>query len=129
MKRKRIVPSTKPVTTVVVAGTPQHYCHSHALGKIRAIIISPDENIPVPFDLKPEAKAAIQKAEKPLSKGQKLDNLMNCSERLGKRIQRYLDNWREASDYESKVYWREKLRAAEKADSRVIRKMRELLES
>jgi N-acetylmuramoyl-L-alanine amidase CwlA len=72
-----------------------------------------------------------KKAKKPqkniLSKGQKLENLMNTSERLGKRIDRYLKNWREASDYESKVYWREKTYAAEKANGRVIRKMTEML--
>lgn len=46
MKYKRIVASNKPVTTVVVQGTPYHYCHSEALGKIRAIIIPQDENLP-----------------------------------------------------------------------------------
>lgn len=46
MKYKRIVASTKPVTTILVAGKPQHYFHSDKLGKCRAIIISPDENLP-----------------------------------------------------------------------------------
>ena len=48
MKRTRIVPSSSPVTTICVQGKPYHYCHSKALGKIRAIIISPDENLPSP---------------------------------------------------------------------------------
>lgn len=118
MKYKRIVASTKPVTTIRVAGKAHHFFHSEALGKCRAIIISPDENLP-----------AAPTNAKHLSKGDKLDNLMNCSKRLGDRIRCYLDNYLKASDYESKRYWWEKLRAAEKGDSRVIRKMRELLES
>lgn len=46
MNRKRIVPSTKPVTTIRVAGKPHHYFHSEVLGSCRAIIIAPDENLP-----------------------------------------------------------------------------------
>lgn len=46
MKQTRIVASSKPVTTVVVSGKPLHYFHSDALGKCRAILISPDENLP-----------------------------------------------------------------------------------
>lgn len=45
MKRKRIVPSNKPVTTVVVRGKPHHYFHSEALGSCRAIIIAEEENL------------------------------------------------------------------------------------
>lgn len=46
MKYKRIVASTKPVTTIVVAGQPRHYFHSEVLGQCRAILISRDENLP-----------------------------------------------------------------------------------
>lgn len=46
MKRIRIVPSNKPVTTVVVAGKPHHYFHSEVLGTCRAIIIAEEENLP-----------------------------------------------------------------------------------
>lgn len=62
MKRTRIVPSSSPVTTVVVSGTPHHYCHSEALGRIRAIVIAPDENLPVPYRLTEKAKAYQEKS-------------------------------------------------------------------
>jgi len=45
MKDKRIVATDSPVTTVIVSGTPHHYFHSQALGKCRAILIAPDENL------------------------------------------------------------------------------------
>jgi len=48
MKRTRIVPSTKPVTTIRVNGKDHHYFHSDVHGLMRGIIISPDENLPSP---------------------------------------------------------------------------------
>ncbi len=46
MKRKRIIASKSPVTTIRVQGINHHFFHSEVLGKCRAIIIAPDENLP-----------------------------------------------------------------------------------
>ena len=48
MKQIRVVPSKSPVTSIEVSGQAMHFFHSQALGKCRAIIISPDENLPSP---------------------------------------------------------------------------------
>ena len=48
MKERRIVVSSKPVTTIHVSGQDLHYFHSEVLGKCRAILISDDENLPRP---------------------------------------------------------------------------------
>lgn len=50
MKRYKVTPSEAPVTSITVEGVPWHYFHSNALGRCRAIIISPDENL---LDLPP----------------------------------------------------------------------------
>ena len=76
MKDYRIVASNAPVTTIQVAGTPHHYFHSERLGKVRAIRIAENENLTSP---------AKPYATKPLSKGEQLEALMDCGERLHKR--------------------------------------------
>lgn len=76
MKDYRIVASNAPVTTINVAGTPYHYCHTKALGNIRAIRIAENVNL----DSSSQAYAT-----KPLSKGEQLEALMDCGERLHKR--------------------------------------------
>lgn len=76
MKEHRIVTSNAPVTCLLVDGTPHHYFHSEKLGKCRAIQIAENEN------LEPGSK---HYATKPLSKGEKLEMLMDCGERLQKR--------------------------------------------
>jgi len=48
MKHRRIVASSKPVTTIHVSGTPHHFFHSDVLGKCRAVLISDGENLPLP---------------------------------------------------------------------------------
>lgn len=134
MKHKRIVPSAKPVTSIRVAGKPYHYFHSDALGKCRAILISDDENLPRPTTQSHrqmidemidefEAEIAAKKAPKQLSKGEKLELLMNCSERLNGRLGRYFANYMQASDHESKNYWWSKVRATQKANTRVLAKI------
>jgi hypothetical protein len=76
MKEYRIVPSNEPVTSIDVAGTPHHYFHSKKLGDCRAILIADDVNL---------TAAPKPRPTKPLSKGDKLDALMTCGERLRKR--------------------------------------------
>ncbi len=46
MKDRRIVVSSKPVTTIHVSGKPHHFFHSEALGACRAILIAEDANLP-----------------------------------------------------------------------------------
>jgi hypothetical protein len=73
---ERIVTSNAPVTSVNVDGRPHHYFHSEKLGKCRALVISEDVNLghaPGPY------------ATKPLGKGEQLESLMDCGERLHKR--------------------------------------------
>lgn len=138
MKYKQIVASSKPVTTVVVSGKPHHYFHSEALGKCRAIIISDAENLPRPTTEKSHADLVNeeidlyeqQTAKKPqtpqkntLSKGDKLEMLMNCSARLQSRIDLYFKNYLQAKDQDSSDFWWNKVRAAQKADNRVLRKI------
>jgi hypothetical protein len=48
MKEYRVKPSKAAVTSIDVAGCPRHYFHSEKLGKCRAILIRPDENLPRP---------------------------------------------------------------------------------
>ena len=76
MKEHRIVASNAPVTTINVAGTPHHYFHSERLGKVRLIQIAENENLTSP---------AKPYATKPLSKGEQLEMLMTCGERLHQR--------------------------------------------
>lgn len=76
MKEYRIVASNAPVTSVTIGVTPHHYFHSKKLGKCRLIHIADDVNLtPAP---KPHAT-------KPLSKGEQLEALMDCGERLQSR--------------------------------------------
>jgi len=51
MKQHKVIASSSPVTTIRVSGKAQHYFHSEALGACRAILISPDENLPRPTEL------------------------------------------------------------------------------
>lgn len=156
MKKHRVVPSKAPLTSIKVNGVPFHYFHSDKLGSCRAILINPDENLAVTLSEAPAAAAqsvtpsptakseksdvelifeeidlyeqeTAKKAEKPLSKGQKLECLMECGNRLADRVERYLQNYISASDYESKRYWWDKLLLAEKAKARVHRKMAKML--
>ena len=76
MKEHRIVASNAIVTPVIIGVTPHHYFHSEKLGKCRAILIAPDENL---------ASVAKPYATKPLSKGEQLEMLMDCGERLHQR--------------------------------------------
>lgn len=76
MKEHRIVASNAPVTTVIIGVTPHHYFHSEKLGKVRAIRIA--ENV----NLQPGSK---HYETNPLSKGEQLEALMDCGERLQSR--------------------------------------------
>lgn len=76
MKEYRIVTSNAPVATVNVDSRPHHYFHSEKLGKVRMIHIAEDENL---------APVAKPYATKPLSKGEQLEMLLDCGERLQKR--------------------------------------------
>jgi hypothetical protein len=126
------------VTSISVNGKAHHYFHSEALGNCRAIIISDAENLPSPAAEKSHASMVndeidiyeqelAKKVKKPqkntLSKGDKLDMLMNCSARLQSRIDRYFKNYQEASDRDSRDYWWDRMRSAEKANTRVIHKI------
>lgn len=110
MKEYRVKPSKAAVTTIDVASRHHHYFHSESLGKSRAILISPDENLPVPFQLTDKAKTFLAESKRPkleqdsqeslvqeqaapapkiLSKGEQLEVLMNCSKRLHRRWEKY----------------------------------------
>lgn len=146
MKRKRIVASNKPVTTVVVQGNPHHYCHSKALGKIRVILIDPDENIPVPFVLTQKAKDLVEKshveliheeielfeqeqAVKELSKGDKLALLINCGNRLHDRFQlaREALDFLPENDYEGRKKAFAYMKRVNDASDRIVNKISELI--
>jgi hypothetical protein len=73
MKERRIVASSSPVTTIRVQGQDRHFFHSRTLGKCRAVLIAPDENLPSPY------------ATGPLTKGEKLEALLDCADRLSRR--------------------------------------------
>jgi hypothetical protein len=156
MKRTRIVPSSSPVTTIRVAGKAYHYCHTKALGKIRAIIISPDENLPsrpgealndlqqafpelfaeAPHPAKKSHADMVndeidlyeqESAKKTPSKGQKLEMLMDCDIRLFNRFSVYWENLQAASDNESKAYWLARATRVQRAMTRLTRKIDLLL--
>jgi hypothetical protein len=84
MKEHRIVASNAPVTTIKVAGRPHHYFHSEKLGKVRAIRIAENENL---------APGSKHYATPPLSKGEQLEMLMDCGERLHKRYWSLCDEY------------------------------------
>lgn len=100
--------------------------------------IAEDENLPRPTTEKSHADLVNeeidlyeqQTAKKPqtpqkntLSKGDKLEMLMNCSARLQSRIDLYFKNYLQAKDQDSSDFWWNKVRAAQKADNRVLRKI------
>lgn len=68
-----------------------------------------------------------QKADKPLSKGDKLSILIACGERLGTRHRRFLELCEKASDFESKKHWLEKGRIVQLASFRIARKISKLV--
>jgi hypothetical protein len=147
MKKHRVKPSSAPMTSIKVNGVQFHYFHSEVLGRCRAILINPDENLAFsPTAAKAEKShvelifeeidlyeaESAKKAENPqkntLSKGQQLECFMECANRLADRVDRYMQNYFSASDYESKRYWWDKLLLAEKAKARVNRKIGQLSE-
>lgn len=119
MNHKRIIPSSSPVTTINVAGKAHHYFHSDVLGGCRAILISPDENLPRSTPPPPLR----------LSKGDRLEMLMNCSARLHKRWQRYYHAIYELpeNDYKGRNAAFARLERIHKATSRLSRKIQFLL--
>lgn len=116
MKEKRIVTSNAPVTTICVQGTKHHYFHSDRYGRCRAIQIADDVNL---------TPAVKPYATKPLSKGEKLEALMDCGERLHKR---YFLLWTEydalpESDWKARKALFAKMDAINDASIRVSRKI------
>lgn len=98
MKVYKVVPSKSPVTSYEANGRMHAYFTSSVLGRCRAILL---QDCPVPYELTPQAIAFIKnekshvdlvneeielfEKQAPLSKGDKLAILMNCSDRLHKR--------------------------------------------
>jgi len=115
MKEHRVKPSKATVTTISVASRQHHYFHSQVLGSCRAILISPDENLPRPTP--------------PLSKGQQLEILMSCADRLHKRWQAYYDAIYALpeNDLKGRNAAFDRLERVHKATSRLSRKIQELL--
>lgn len=116
MKDYRIVASNAPVTTINVAGTPHHYFHSKVLGNIRAIRIAENVNL----DSSSQAYAT-----KPLSKGEQLEALMDCGERLHKR---YLPLYQQycampESDWKGRNALFARIERIHQASTRVARKI------
>jgi hypothetical protein len=121
MKDKRIVTSNSPVTSVTIDGTPRHYFHSAKLGKCRAILIAENANLtptPKPY------------ATKPLSKGEQLEALMDCGERLHQRFWSLYPVYCELADddYLGRDELWTKIERIHKAQRRVTRKITLLLE-
>jgi hypothetical protein len=100
--------------------------------------IAEDENLPRPTTEKTHAamvneeiglyeqenaKTPVLPQKNSLSKGDKLELLMNCSNRLQSLIDRFFEFYFAASDRDSKTYWWEKLRIAQKANTRVLVKI------
>jgi hypothetical protein len=120
MKDKRIVVTDSPVTTINVAGTPHHYFHSAKLGKVRAIRIAENENL---------APGSKHYATKPLSKGEKLEALMDCGERLH---QRYWSFYRQydalpESDWKARKALFARMERVNDASTRLIKKIKLLV--
>jgi hypothetical protein len=121
MKDQRIVATDSPVTCVTIDGRPHHYFHSEKLGKCRALLISEDVNL---------SHAAKPYATKPLSKGEKLEMLMDCGERLHERFILAFDALRTLPDCDHKGRDKAlaKVQRIQKANRRVNRKITLLLE-
>lgn len=120
MFQKRIVTSNSPVTSVSIDVTPHHYFHSEALGKCRAILIAEDENL---------TPAAKPYATKPLSKGEKLEMLMDCGERLH---QRYWSLYRQYdalpdSDWKGRKALFSRMEQVNNASTRLIKKIKQVV--
>lgn len=115
MKDRRIVAKPIPVTTIHVSGQPHHYFHSEALGACRAVLISPDENLP--------------RTSPPLSKGKQLEILMSCADRLHKRWQAYYDAIYALpeNDLKGRNAAFDRLERVHKATSRLSRKIQALI--
>lgn len=134
MKRYKVVPSKAPVTSIKVEGVPWHYFHSNALGRCRAIIISPAENLPVPIAPTPMAIEAIEESHKQaaktalLSKGEKIAMLMDCNDRLGFRFAEAWVKFQNASDKESKAFWLAKSTRIQRALTRISKKIANIFE-
>lgn len=121
MIHRRIVVSSAPVTTIDVQGTSHHFFHSERLGKCRAILIAEDENI---------APAPKPYATKPLSKGEQLEALMDCSDRLHRRFMSAYDALHATpySESEAREAAFEKAKRIQKANRRLNRKIAWLLD-
>lgn len=109
MKAYKVKPSHVPVTSIPIDGLPHHYFHSHVLGRCRAIIIAENENLP-------------------MSKGDKLETLMRCNDRLAARFDAYWLKLQAARDSESKAYWLTKATRVQRAMVRVNFKIANLFD-
>lgn len=116
MKEYRIVPSNAPVTSINVAGTSHHYFHSEKLGRLRAIRIAEDVNLD---------SSSQPYATKPLSKGEQLEMLMSCGERLHKRYWSLCDehNALPESDRKGRKELFARMERVYQANKRVARKI------
>jgi hypothetical protein len=138
MKEHRIVPANLPITTIHVDGQPHHYFQSEKLGKCRAIVIAPPHSEKSHVDMVNEEidlyeQESPKKAEIPqknmLSKGKRLEILMDCSDRLH---QRWLAAWDTYNaipvNHVRRIAAWKKLDTLTKANSRVSRKIALMLE-
>lgn len=143
MKVYKVVPSKSPVTSWDVNGRMHAYFTSSVLGRCRAILL---QDCPVPYELTPQALAFIKKEKShvelmneeielfekqaPLSKGDKLAILMNCSDRLHKRWLAAWDAYRACPvNHVSCNAAFAKLDRITKANTRLSKKIAMMLES
>lgn len=143
MKVYKVVPSKSPVTSCEVNGRMHAYFTSSVLGRCRAIQI---QDSPVPYELTPKALAFVKQEKShvdlvneeielfekqaPLSKGDKLKILMDCSDRLHKRWLMAWEVHRALPIYDVRLNAAfAKLQRLTQANSRLNAKIAKMLES
>ena len=115
MKQVQIRVAHVPTDTVVFNGQPRHYWQAES-GSYYAILA---DDLPNPSPL----------PEKPLSKGLKLEKLMDCSDRLDERYNRYYADYQAEPDTPRKKELWAKCLAVWQAEQRISKKIAKLLQS
>lgn len=141
MKAYKVVPKPMSHVTIEVEGQPRHFFDHPTLGKCQAIPIDESVN----FQLTPQGLAFVRNSKShvdlvnelideieqnpPLSKGDKLAILMDCSDRLNKRWLAAWDAYKATPvNHVSRIAAFAKLDRITKANTRLTRKITALLE-